>query len=51
METEYIGNMIAYERNRRGLTAEVVHRGIYILNDIRIYPYVGEIVVMKSRMT
>ena len=28
METEYIGNMIAYERNRRGLTAEVVHRGI-----------------------
>lgn len=24
---------------------------IYILNDIRIYPYVGEIVVMKSRMT
>lgn len=28
METEYIGNMIAYEKNRRGLTAEVVHRGI-----------------------
>lgn len=51
METEYIGNMIAYERNRRGLTAEVVHRGICeqsVYSRIENGNYTGDIHLVMS---